>query len=68
MSKSRFILALVAIGSAVFFWRRRRRGRERVDLYYADGSMISFEPDAEDVAGLFTLASDVAGASTQSEV
>ena len=67
MSKSRFLLALVAIGSAVFFWRRRQRSRERVDLYYADGSMISFEPDAPGAAGLFLLASDVVSAATSSD-
>ena len=67
MSKSRLVLTLLAIGSAIFFWRRRRRSRERVDLYYADGSMISFEPEEEDAAGLFPLARDVVRAATPSE-
>ena len=67
MSKGRFLLALVAIGSAVLFWRRRRRSPERADLYYADGSMISFEPESAEGAGLFPLAADVVSAAKQSE-
>jgi len=62
MSARGLLFGLVAIGSALFFWRKRRGDRERLDLYYADGSMISFAPDAVDMASLFSLASDVADA------
>ena len=66
MSKGRFVLVLVAIGSAVVFWRKRHRSRERVDLYYADGSMISLAPEAPETAELFALAGDIAGAAKSS--
>ena len=61
MSKGRFFLVLIAIGSALLFWRRRRRSRARVDLYYADGSMISLAPEAPETGELFSLASEIAG-------
>ncbi|MGI9657960.1 MAG: DLW-39 family protein [Gaiellaceae bacterium] len=66
MSKGRLALLLVAIGSAAFFWRRRHRSRDRIDLYYADGSMISLAPDAPDTQELFSLATDIAGAAKPS--
>ena len=44
MGKGKFALALVAAGSVAFFLRKRRRHRERIDLYYDDGSMVSLEP------------------------
>ena len=38
-------LLLVGAAAAAFVWRRRAAGpRERVDLYFSDGSMVSFEP------------------------
>jgi len=67
MSSRGLFFGLVAIGSALFFWRKRRGDRERLDLYYADGSMISFAPDAADTASLFSLASDVVGAAKKNE-
>jgi hypothetical protein len=39
-------LAAVAVGAAVVMRRRAGSGRERVDLYYEDGSMTTFEDDA----------------------
>lgn len=65
MSKGRFLLLLVAIGSAVLFWRRRKRSRERVDLYYADGSMISLAADAPETDELVSLATELAQATRQ---
>ena len=65
MSKGRFFLLLVAIGSAVVFWRRRTRSRERVDLYYADGSMISLAADASETAELVSLAEELVRSSSQ---
>jgi hypothetical protein len=36
-------LLLVGAAAAAFVWRRRGAGpRERVDLYFSDGSMVSF--------------------------
>ena len=65
MTKGRFFVLLVAIGSAVLFWRRRQRSRERVDLYYADGSMISLADDAPETAELVSLADELVRATTQ---
>ncbi|MBD0290204.1 MAG: hypothetical protein ICV74_03020 [Thermoleophilia bacterium] len=40
----------VAVGAAALaWWRRRDRARERVDLHFEDGSMVSFDA-ASDVA------------------
>ena len=62
MSKGRVLFALVALGSAAFFWRRRQRSRDQVDLYYADGSMISLAPESSAAQQLLSLASDIASA------
>jgi hypothetical protein len=61
LSKGRFLVLLVAIGSAIFFWRRKNRSPERVDLYYADGSMITLAPEAPDTVEIFSLAREIAG-------
>lgn len=48
------VLAAVAVGAAVVLRRRAGSGRERVDLYYEDGSMTTFEdgtPEALDLLG-----------------
>jgi hypothetical protein len=38
-------LALLGAGIAAVLWRQRAgRLNEHVDLYYSDGSMVSFEP------------------------
>jgi hypothetical protein len=37
-------IAFIGAGAAALFLRRRGRVAERVDLYYVDGSMVSFEP------------------------
>ncbi len=37
------LVALGSLGGAVLWRRRAGRGRERVDLYFADGSMVSFD-------------------------
>jgi hypothetical protein len=47
-------LAAVAAGAAVVLRRRVGGSRERVDLYFADGSMASFEegsPEADRMLG-----------------
>jgi hypothetical protein len=50
---------LVALGSAVgaAVWRRRsRRRREHVDLYYADGSLVSLEEGSPEADRLLSVA------------
>ncbi|HYY76348.1 MAG TPA: hypothetical protein VE644_08530 [Gaiellaceae bacterium] len=49
----------MAAGSlaGAFLWRRRSgRTREHVDLYFADGSMVSFGDDSPQAAHLLPLA------------
>jgi hypothetical protein len=56
---------LVAAGAVVLFRRRGAARRERVDLYYEDGSMISLEgrsPETERLLGLAREALAVARA------
>lgn len=46
MAKGRVLTALLVSAAAVtgaVLWRRRLRRKERVDLYFADGSMVSLE-------------------------
>lgn len=64
MARGRTLTALVAVaGIAGFFlWRRRARRRERVDLYFADGSMVSFEQGTLEAGRLLPLARDVLAA------
>jgi hypothetical protein len=48
---------LVGAAAAAFMWRRRGAGpRERVDLYFSDGSMVSFEPGSPEGDRLLPLA------------
>ena len=48
MARGRTVTAALAVATIVgiVLWRRRSRRRERVDLYFADGSMVSFQPSA----------------------
>ena len=45
-------LTAVAVGAAVVLRRRAGSGRERVDLYYEDGSMTTFEDGAPEALAL----------------
>jgi hypothetical protein len=58
--KRRIATFLVAVGSlvgAAALWRKRSSsGKERVDLYFADGSMVSFAETTEEAARLFPFA------------
>jgi hypothetical protein len=48
---------LVGAAAAAFVWRRRGAGpRERVDLYFSDGAMVSFEPGSPEGDRLLPLA------------
>ena len=58
MGKGKFALALVAAGSVAFFMRKRKRRRERIDLYYDDGSMVSLEPGTVGAGRVAPYASD----------
>ena len=49
-------LAAVAVGAAVVLRRRAGSGRERVDLYYEDGSMVSLEGRTPESERLLALA------------
>jgi hypothetical protein len=57
--KRRLAAVLVAIGSlagAAALWRRRSGSKDRVDVYFADGSMVSFAEGSEEAARLFPVA------------
>ena len=45
-----------AVLAAVLLRRRAGRRRERVDLYFVDGSMVSLTDDTADAARLLPLA------------
>ena len=50
---------LVGVGSlaGAALWRRRgARGREHVDLYFADGSMVSFGEGSSEAGRLLPIA------------
>ena len=49
-------LAAVAAGAAIVLRRRVGGRRERVDVYYEDGSMASFEDGSPDTARLLGFA------------
>lgn len=58
--KGRVAAALVAIGSVVgaaAIWRRRSgAGKDHADVYFADGSMVSFAEGSSEAARLFPVA------------
>jgi hypothetical protein len=60
----RLAAVLVAVGSlvgAAALWRRRSGSRDRVDVYFADGSMVSFTQGSEEAARLFPIARRMLG-------
>ena len=63
MAQRRFVTTLaLAAGSivgGVLYRRRTARRRERIDLYYDDGSMLSLSRGSPDVARLLPLAREV---------
>lgn len=57
--KRRLAAIAVAISSlvgAAALWRRRSGSKDRVDVYFADGSMVSFAEGSEEAARLFPIA------------
>jgi hypothetical protein len=55
-------LGAVAVGAAVVLRRRAGSERERVDLYYEDGSMTTFEEGAPEAPALLAHARDAVAA------
>ena len=51
-------LAAAALAALAFLRRGASRRRERVDLYYADGSMISLSDGSPDAERLLVLGRD----------
>jgi len=60
MARRRLTAFLVALGSlagAAALWRRRSaKGEEHVDVYFADGSMVTFAEGSDEAARLLTIA------------
>jgi hypothetical protein len=60
MARRRLAAFLVALGSAVgaaALWRRRSaKGKEHVDVYFADGSMVTFGEGSDEAARLLPIA------------
>ena len=59
MARRRIAAAAVAIGSvagaAALWFRRAGKSKERVEVYYADGSMVTFAPASEEAARLIPI-------------
>ena len=53
------LLVGVALAGLVVYRRRFQGRRERVDLYYEDGSLVSVEQGSDGANGVLPLASDV---------
>ena len=49
----------LALAGIVFYRRRFAPKRERADLYYEDGSLVSLEQGSDGADGVLPLASDV---------
>ncbi len=59
-SKTAAVALVTGATVATALWRRRReRRREHVDLYFADGSMISLADGTPEASHLLPLARDV---------
>jgi hypothetical protein len=43
-------------------WRRRSKRRERVDLYFADGSMVSFQQGSIEAGRLLPVVHEILAA------
>ena len=54
--RKRLALLLAVAGPIVYLLRRQRAGRERVSLYYADGSMVTLQRGAPGIDRLLALA------------
>ncbi len=58
--KGKLAASLAAVGAlagAAALWRRRSdAGRDRADVYFPDGSMVSFDEGTDEAASLFPVA------------
>jgi hypothetical protein len=61
MAAGKAIAAAAAVAgiAAAIIWRRRSRPREHVDLFFSDGSMVSFEQGSIEAARLLPLAHEI---------
>jgi hypothetical protein len=68
--KGKAIGALVAAASVagVVLWRRSHRQRERADLYFADGSMVSFKQGSIEAGRLLPVAQEILAAARGSSL
>ena len=55
-------LAVVSFGASALWRRRRAQHAERVDLYFEDGSMLSFADGSDEADRLLPLARSVLSA------
>lgn len=64
MARGKIVAVLLAGAglAGVLLWRRRARGKERVDLYFGDGSMVSFASGTREASRMLPLAQDVVAA------
>jgi hypothetical protein len=51
-----FLLAVGSLAGTVFYRRRATRRRERVDVYYEDGSMVSLAEGSPEAATVLPIA------------
>jgi hypothetical protein len=51
-----FLLALGSLAGTVFYRRRAARRRDRVDVYFEDGSMVSLTDGSPEMATVLPLA------------
>lgn len=54
-----FLLAAGSLAGTILYRRRAARRRERVDLYYEDGSMVSLTEGSPEAATVLPLARQV---------
>jgi hypothetical protein len=60
-SKAAALIALASVAGVVL-WRRSHRRREHADLYFADGSMVTFEEGSLEAERLLPLAREIVAA------
>jgi len=52
-----FVVALGSVVGAAAVWRRRStKGKEHVDVYFADGSVVTFAEGSDEAARLLPIA------------
>jgi hypothetical protein len=51
-----FLLTIGSLAGTVFYRRRAARRRERIDVYYEDGSMVSLAEGSPEAATVLPLA------------